>query len=328
MPIRVGLFGAGWAAQTVHGPSLEDYRRKRRGIVLAGICDLDRKKADQVRRAFNFEGAWDSPQKMLREAGLDAAVVAVSPEANARVARLCVRAGLPTLLEKPPAGSRSAVVSLARSVEQSGGRKQLVQVAFNRRWTPSLVGLKKIMEKVRARPIRSLSVQMRRVARCDPDFSTTAIHAIDCLRFLADADYRSLSFLYSAGGPRGEVTDYRVQGEMANGAVVQMEFSPMAGVMMERYTVEAGGMTFVAHYGRDETGTRVQAWSSGKRREFKVRVPGSAMHQIGGFYQQMVAFLDAVRSGGRLPRPTVADSIQTVAVMEALSGRRRQFRAR
>jgi len=328
MAIRVGLFGAGWAARTVHGPSLDDYRRKRRGITLAGVCDLDRKKADQVRRALEFEAAWDSPQKMLREARLDAAVVAVSAEANARVARACVRAGVPTLLEKPPAAGRSAIVSLARAVEPPRGRSELVQVAFNRRWTPSLVGLKKIMEKVKARPVRSLACQFRRVARRDPDFSTTAIHAIDTLRFLADADYRSLDVLYGRGGPRGEVTDYRIQGEMTSGAAVQMEFSPMAGVMMERYTVEAGGMTFVAHYCRDEMGTRVQAWSGGKKREFKVRVPGTAMHQTGGFYQQMVAFLDAVRSGGKLPGPTVAESVQTVAVMEALRNRRRQFRAR
>ena len=328
MAIRVGLFGAGWAARTVHGPSLEDYRRKRRGIVLAGICDLDRKKAEEVRRALKFEEAWDSPQKMLREARLDAAVVAVSAEANAKVAMLCVNAGLPTLLEKPPALRRRGAEALAWSVRPRRGKRELVQVAFNRRWTPSVVALKRAIVRNAKGPIRFLSCRFRRVARRDVDFTMTAIHGIDALRFLADDDYQRLDLVYSPGGPAGRVTDYRFQGEMVGGATVQLEFSPMAGQMLERYTVEAGGKTLVAHYAGDESGARIEIWSGGKRRAVKVPLPGLALHQTGGFDRQMAAFLNAVRSGGPLPGPTVRESVQTVALMEALRQRRRRFTRR
>ncbi|MBN2583353.1 MAG: Gfo/Idh/MocA family oxidoreductase [Planctomycetes bacterium] len=326
MAIRVGLFGAGWAARTAHGPSLADYMgRKGHGIVLAGVCDLDAAKADEVRAMFGFERAWDSPRAMIREGKLDTAVVAVHVDANAKVARLCVDAGLPTLLEKPPALSRRAVEALAWSVRPKRGGRELVQVAFNRHWTPSVLALKQAIEKSAKGPIRFLSCQFRRAARRDPDFSTTAIHAIDALRFLAGSDYARLDLIYSPGGPAGEVTDYRLQGEMACGATVQMEFSPMAGHMLERYTVQAGGKSFLAHYARDESGSRIEIWSGDKMQAMKVRLPGLALHQLGGFDLQIAAFLDAVRKGGKLPGPTVGETVQTIAVMEALRQRRRRF---
>ena len=41
----------------------------------------------------------------------------------------------------------------------------------------------------RARPLRHVHYEMTRVDRRDPDFSTTAIHGIDAVRFLAGSDY-------------------------------------------------------------------------------------------------------------------------------------------
>lgn len=326
MAIRVGLFGAGWAARTVHGPSLADYvGGGRRRVALAGVCDLNAAKAEEVRAAFGFERAYTSPEAMLREAGLDAAVVAVNVEANAAVARLCVAAGVPTLLEKPPALTRRAVEALARDVRPKRGGRELVQVAFNRHWTPSVVALKRAVETSAGGPIRYLSCLVRRPNRRDPDFTTTAIHAIDALRFVAGADYERLDMAYSPGGPAGEVTDYRLQGRMLGGATVQMEFSPMAGQMLERYTVQAGGKSFVAHYARDESGSRIEIWADEKMRIVNVRLPGLLPYQLGGFDRQMAAFLDAVRRGGSLPGPTVAETVQTIAVMEALRGRRARF---
>jgi len=321
MAVRVGLFGAGWAARTVHGPSLRDYKRRRGGIVLAGVCDVDATRAEEVRAAFGFERVYTSVADMLGDAALDAAVVAVSVSQNATVATACLKAGLPILLEKPPALSRRRVLALDRAARAVRGK---AMVAFNRRWTPVLVRLKALARK--AGPVHALRCDMRRVRRADPDFSTTAIHAVDALRFLAGRDYERLEVTYGRCGPRGRATSYHAAGTMGGGVAVAFDVVPMSGMDMERYTVHAGGRTLVAELALGGMSPSVAVFDGGKRRDVAVRVPSHARHDSGGFYQEVAALLDAVRSGRRLPGPTIGDAVQSVAAMAALAKRRTRFR--
>lgn len=321
MAVRVGLFGAGWAAATVHGPSLRDVKRRRGGISLAGICDIDGAKAERLRREFGFEASYASVDAMLREADLDAAIVAVSIPHNASVARACLGATLPVLLEKPPALSARAVRSLAESVRKHRGK---VMVAFNRRWTPSLVQLKQLLDG--AEPIGSIRCDMRRVRRTDPDFSTTAIHGIDTVRYLAGRDYRELTLCYGRCGPRGKSASTHIVGTMTGGATVRFDITPMAGMEMEQYTVHVGGRTLVADLGVGRRMDKLSVASGGKRRDVKVKTPSTERHDMAGFYQEVAAFLEAVKHGGRLPGPTVAESVQSVVVMAALGKGRARYR--
>ncbi len=323
MAIRVGLFGAGWAARTVHGPSLVSYKRRRRGIVLAGVCDTDPDRAKEACSVFGFERAYGDARKMLRAADLDAAIVAVSVAHNADVARQCIRRGLPILLEKPPALTRRRVAALAQQAERRGGQ---VLVAFNRRWAPALARMRDRVR--RAGPVRSVACEMRRIARADPDFTVTAIHGIDTLRYLAGSDYDRVDFLYGRCGPSGRAVAYAGQGSMTSGATVRFETVPMAGMFLERYTVVAGSKTLVAELGQGKGRNVFIEWSGGKRRELRVRVPSRRREDVGGFYQEVAALLDGVRRGRRLPGPDVRESVQSVAVMESLARRRPRFRAR
>jgi myo-inositol 2-dehydrogenase / D-chiro-inositol 1-dehydrogenase len=321
MAIRVGLFGAGWAAAAVHGPSLRDFKRRRGGISLAGICDIDGAKAERLRREFGFQKSYASVDAMLRDADLDAAIVAVSVSQNAPVARACLGARLPVLLEKPPALSVRAVRSLAESVRKARGK---VMVAFNRRWTPSLVRLKELLDG--AGPADSIRCDMRRVKRNDPDFSTTAIHGIDTVRFLTDRDYEQLTICYGRCGPKGKSASTHIVGTMTGGAVVRFDITPMAGMEMEQYTIHAGGRTLVADLGVGRHMDELSVIAGGKRRDVKVKTPSTARHDMTGFYQEVAAFLEAVKRGGRLPGPTVAESVQSVAVMVALGKGRTRYR--
>lgn len=294
MTLRIGLFGAGWAARAAHGPSLAAYRRRRGGIVLAAVCDLDAARAEEVRVQFGFMQAYSSVAEALSGGRLDAAVVAVSSPHNADVALACVRVGLPVLLEKPPALTGRQARSLDRTIRRLKGR---VSVAFNRRWNPALVRLRELLSV--AGPVQTLRADLRRVARSDADFSTTAVHAVDTLRFLAGADFRSLDVIYGRCGPKAEATSFHGLGEMAGGAAVAFDIVPMAGRDQEDYTVTVGGRTFVA-----------------------------AQHDTGGFYQETAAFLDALRRHAPLPGPTVAETVQSVEIMELLGRRGRRYRRR
>ena len=66
------------------------------------------------------------------------------------------------------------------------------QVAFNRRYTPLVVELKR---RLAGATIQHIDCQFYRVGRTGSDFTTTAIHGIDTVRFLAGCDLRCWSFL-------------------------------------------------------------------------------------------------------------------------------------
>ena len=323
MPMRIALLGAGWAARAVYGPALADYRKRRGGLTLAAVCDLDAARAAEVRADFGFECAYTSLAELFRHARLDAAIAAVSVPHNAAVAQACLRAGLPTLVEKPPALTARAARDLVRAVRRSRGR---LMVAFNRRWAPALVRLKALA--LEAGPIHGLRGDMCRIKRRDPDFSTTAIHTIDTLRFLTGADYAHLAIEYGRCGPEGQAATYHALGAMTTGAAVAFDVVPMAGLDLERYTVHAGGRTFVAEIGFGKSPDTLVEWSAGRPRNVAFKSPSSARHDAGGFYQELAAFLDAVKKGGPLPRPSAADAVQSVTVMEALARRRARYHFR
>lgn len=320
MTIRVGLFGAGWAARTVHGPSLRDYRKRRGGITLAAVCDVNLSRAREVAEEFGFAESYGSVREALAEGRLGAGVLAVNLAHNAEVGRMCLAAGLPILLEKPPALTRRKAQALAATVAATKGK---AMVACNRRWTPVLVRLKELV--ARAGPIHSIRCDMRRMKRRDPDFSTTAIHAIDGLRFLSGQDFAALGITYGLSGPQGEARTCHAVGTMTGGAVVRLDVTPMAGMEMEQYTVHAGGKTFVAELALGKVEQRLMEFCDAGRRDVPVRTPSAARHDTDGFYQEVAAFLDAVRRGGPLPEPSVADTVQSVAVMEAVGKGRRRF---
>ena len=80
-----------------------------------------------------------------------------------------------------------------------GGREVPHQVAFNRRYVPLLAELR---ERIRLLPagatLQHVRYEMVRVNRRDPDFSTTAVHAIDAVRFIAGADFAESASATSA----------------------------------------------------------------------------------------------------------------------------------
>ena len=52
---------------------------------------------------------------------------------------------------------------------------------------------------------------------------------------------------------------------------------------------------------------------------------GTALFELGGFYRETVAFLDAV-AAGRAPAPSLRESRQSVEIAECLRARRETYR--
>jgi predicted dehydrogenase len=328
--MKLCMIGCGEHARVAHGPSQARVAAERTDLVLAGCCDIEASRAESFRREFGFARAFTDSVAMLEAERPDAAVLAVPAERTVAIGSLVLERGIPLLLEKPPGETVAEVDCLIAAAEMTG-RPVPHQVAFNRRFAPLIRELRRRIEI--AGPVQHLHYEMTRVERRDPDFSTTAIHGLDAIRYLAGCDYAEARFRYRELPELGPgVADILVDAVMASGATAHLAFCPVAGVLVERATVHAHGQTLFLNVpmwsGVDAPGRlwhyvggKLDAELSGDRLG-----EGIALFELGGFYRELVAFLDDL-APGRTPSPSLREARQSVEIAQQLRERRQAFRA-
>src|SRR2546423_9930160 len=172
---------------------------------------------------------------------------------------------------------------------------------------------------------------MTGVGRRDPDFSSTAIHGLDAVRFLAASDYAEARLRYRALGLGEGVANIFVDAGMASGATAHLAFCPVAGAVVERATLHAGSHTLLVEIpmwgGLDSPG-RLRHLEAGR---VVADIGGAALggteaFELGGFYGEYDAFLGDL-AAGRAPSPSLRESRQSVAIAESVRHRRAEFRA-
>jgi len=325
--VKLCQVGCGEHARAAHGPAQVRLARERPALVLAACCDTDRARAEIFRATFGFARAYADLMEMLEAERPDAVVLVVPVEATVSVATIVLSRGVPTLLEKPPGANTVEVDGLIAAANTGGlgGRPVTHQVAFNRRYVPLVQELRTRLEAVG--PLQHLHYEMIRFDRRDPDFSTTAIHGIDAVRYLAASDYAEIRFRYFELPELGPgVANIFLDAVMDSGATAHLAFCPIAGVVVERAAVQARGHTFslqIPMWGGVDSPGRLQHFDGGRLAE-DVRGDaggdGTGLFELGGFYRETAAFLDALESGLR-PFPTLRDSRQSVEVAECIRGR-------
>jgi myo-inositol 2-dehydrogenase/D-chiro-inositol 1-dehydrogenase len=328
--VKLCQVGCGEHARVAHGPSQARCARERPGLVLAGCCDLDAARAESFRREFGYARAYTDVAAMLDAERPEAVVVVVPVERTVVVGSMVLEREIPLLLEKPPGETTDAVDCLIGAAERRG-RVVPHQVAFNRRFAPLVQELRRRI--LDAGPLQHVHYEMTRVERRDPDFSTTAIHGLDAVRYLAGSDYASARFRYREMPELGHgVANIFADAVMTSGATAHLAFCPVAGVMVERATAHAHGHSLSLH---------VPMWSGvdapGRLWHFEGGTlaadvtghqvgDGTALFELGGFHRETVAFLDAVEDG-RPPAPSLRESRQSVAIAEHVRARKEVFPA-
>jgi predicted dehydrogenase len=211
----------------------------------------------------------------------------------------------------------------------SRGRPVPHQVAFNRRFAPMMRAARDLASSLGA-PLDHLHYEMTRVGRRDPDFSTTAIHGIDAVRFLAGCDYARVRFSYRERPEAGPgVADIFLDAVMASGATAHLAFCPMAGVVVERATIHAPGHTVfvqVPMWGGADSPGHLRHYADGDERAHVAGDAGAEPFVLGGFYAEYEAFLGDL-AAGRTPSPGLREARQSVAVAERIRQRESEFHA-
>jgi len=233
--IRLGLIGCGEHAETGHAIPLARYNAEHPGeIELAAACDIRLERAQNFCRKYGFTTAYDSANKMLRQSKLDGCIAVVPPERIVEVGISLLRLGVPCVVEKPLGASLSDVTLL---LDTAKATHTFNMVSVNRRFMPFL---NRGVEWTRSiGPIRYVRCTMTRNARSEPEFIwTTAVHAVDALRYIAGQVIESsVHVMKSSEAAAWHAIDLSFE----NGIRGHIDVLPTSGMLEETYDLFGEG---------------------------------------------------------------------------------------
>jgi predicted dehydrogenase len=259
---------------------------------------------------------------MLETEKPDAVVMAVPPPLTGATAALVLARGFPLLLEKPPG---LTVAELDRLIAAAEAGRVRAQVAFNRHYMPVMRKARELLDAEFPAPdVSRVDYVMTRFDRWDPDFSTTAVHAVDGALFLAPGSFRTaeIHFQPQRSGDR-ETANITVEAECATGARVVVTIQPVSGVNADAAVVHALGQMVIIKIPvspQSSADGSLEHWRGDKLVASFSDSGCDAVEKLGVF-GETEAFLNAVGSGADLA-PGLKDCHQQVALMEAIRLRR------
>jgi len=325
-PPRIALVGCGNLSSRAYLPTLRRAHRAGRCRFVA-LCDTDARLLADRAREFGVKRTYPDVEALLDAETLDGIFLVLPVSVTPTVAALTLRAGVPTYLEKPPGRTAAECRSLIRIAAKDEVPNQ---VAFNRRYAPPLALLRERMQRYGG--IHSASAVMFRHRRLEPSFIvSTAIHTLDALRFLA-GDIKHATARRTRL-PDADADSFIIDIDYASGGFGTQEILPDTGVQIERYVVHgrrATGFARIPGPGNciDKPGD-VAIYHDRK----PVRLPNPfgrrrpiSQPEACGFRAEILAFLDCLRTG-RTPAPSLAESLQSLQVLEAIS-KNRPYRLR
>jgi myo-inositol 2-dehydrogenase/D-chiro-inositol 1-dehydrogenase len=331
--MRLCMVGCGEHAWSSHGPAQARYAAAPPAWELAACADLDGARAERYAARFGFARAFADVSAMLAAETPEAVALVVPEDATPALAAQILERGLPVLIEKPPGRTASEVDGLISAASRRGLAVPH-QVAFNRRFAPLVSETRRLLAALGPpSSIQHLHYEMTRVDRRDADFSVTAIHGIDAVRYLAASDFAEVRFRYKEYPNLGPgVANIFLDAVMASGATANLAFCTTAGVVVERAQAhQAGHSVFL----------QVPMWdafdSPGRLQHLERGAPardvggdavsdGATAWELGGFYAEYEAFLGDL-AAGRSPGPTLQDTRQSVVVAEHIRERRSEYKA-
>lgn len=278
-PLRIGLVGCGRLAERGYAPALE----RAEGVELSAVADP---VAERCARAAPGVRAFTSAAELLSAGAADALVLATPAEAHLADARVAAAAGVPTLIEKPPAATLVDALELARL-------DPAPRLSFNRRFVPELARLR---AGLRGTKHVELTLEMRtrpgswRAYVADEDvLMNLGPHLVDLARWLSGAEIAGVSAAVTD-------TSASLEAELGDGRG-SARIACSEGPYRERVVSPAG---------RYATGGLRSALRASREHPLVPSLAG-----------QLVAFAKAVRGEAAADLASAEDGVAVMATLEA-----------
>jgi myo-inositol 2-dehydrogenase/D-chiro-inositol 1-dehydrogenase len=324
MAFKICTVGCGKHACRVHGWAYKKYCRLNEDTRLVACCDVDIAKAEEFRTRFGFEKAYSDLERMLDVEKPDAVCLVVGEAQIAPLSVMIMGKGYPLIMEKPPGLNIDQTREMIAAAQKMNVANQ---VAFNRRNAPLT---RKLLELLRAdlpHPGQIFDIQhnFTRVDRYDDDFSATAIHGIDLVRYIAGSDYQAVRIRYQRFPHiNPNAANIYMDCLLKSGAAAQINFLPFCGATMERVVVHGYGRSYfldlptlwrindvqgkLTVYTNNESTTVYEGYNFSD---------GGDIFESNGFYYENASFFDCIRNG-RTPEHTLETAVQSVILAQCI----------
>lgn len=324
MAFKICAIGCGAMATTGHGPSFRRYAQEHPDVELAACCDLDAEKAELYRSRFSFSRAYTDMDEMLRNEKPDAVSLVVPTFLTEKLTIHILEMGIPVILEKPPGMDREQTLRMIDAVQRTGTPNQ---VSFNRRYMPVIRRFKELRQDLTP---QMWQYDFFRVGRKDPDFSTTSIHAIDTLSFVAGVPYKTVEFHYCPNPVQEDlVPGILLHCEFADGQTGRITLAPATGFCAERCTMHGTNeMLYAALPFHSPMGSMDGAGEIllARNEQILIREPQVETDAFisNGFYDANASFFDCIRAGKR-PEGDIASGLQAVEIADCIRQKKLEY---
>lgn len=312
--LRLGLVGCGQVAARGYIPAL----RRVRGFRLTAVADPVLSRCRDVAPAMP---AYPDAASMIAAGIVDAIVLATPAATHLADAERAAAAGLPILVEKPPALNAEEAAALATLIPRPW-------VGFNRRFDP-------LLQRLRARlpaagsltlllDLRYASGSWRPHAVDDDALLSVGTHLIDLARWLIDSDIRRVRT------GRLTPTQAAIELELDRGTT-QLS---CATDQTPRDSIEvrgSNGRVLARHTGTGLNAKAVALWTMFRDRDLRRLIhPDSRTLLVRLLIQELEAFAAACAGRNRPAGADVATSLASagdgLAVMAVVDAARRSAR--
>ena len=323
-PIRLGVIGAGAAAEGIHLPALA----RTGGVETVAIVDPSADRVESIANKFGVPARYRDYRDAIPH--IDAAILGIPHQYHAPVTVDLLKAGVHVLVEKPMALSTAECDAMIRASEASGA---CLAVGLLRRFAPTLRYTKDVLDSGLLGTIRSFDVREGMVYRWP--VKSAAMFSPQCGGVLADIGTHVLDLLlwwfgdvagfqYWDDAVGGVEADAVMNMEMAGGITGRVELSRTRDlrnscvIRGDRGTLEVGTKT-------DSTVrlTPVHGTSSlsGRATLPNQQAPGNLSDL---FAWQMADFIRAIQTHSSPAVPGV-EARRSVAVLESCYQRRQRL---
>lgn len=115
-PKRIGLVGAGWVS-TLHMDAMKEHPDR---TIPVAICDPSEEAVNKRASDYKISRAYTDLKAMIKDGGLDAAIVCTPSHIRYDVAAPLLDAGIPVLLEKPMSETYEEAAKIAAKSKATG----------------------------------------------------------------------------------------------------------------------------------------------------------------------------------------------------------------